>query len=534
MKSDRIVLLPENLPSSIKNFVGKAIENPQVHLILYTHVKESTLNFLTLILAKDTNENVMNALQAEVCNLNAFSKYQTLISINTCNTLSIEKYVHFSFLQLHLHPKDVIYADNSKRWNSLFQNVYATKKENALARFKKHTQEVQEKVLEAITNFVKPLAAEQDYENAHKMLLNMFSYHVDVLKNMLLPKVLHHHFNEQQFLELISKYYPQFSRTLKRIDAIKKSHFVNDAHCLITPSPELTFDKWIQRVVALQTHFMKKLNVFYQQKLEVPIAEAPESDTVLLQKLALFLSNYLKLDAVYILGKKSNSNPEVPGSCCFNLLLLSTKVKVQQHDVIAQHVAKHFKGKIEVCCLIHNSYWLQKNQQVMQGFISDYLVSKNRIYLKQGWVHNNEVFISQKNADVLLQKNNYSQERLNYITPCFLAFQQANLVYQVGHIVLLKNMFQHLVLALLYQRMHYVPDIFSCLYLMQLLKAFLPEVYQKCITTNNVKNILALLSTPILYLPQKEQVNAHNNQEVFAQALCLCEKLFNEIQITNN
>ncbi|KAA5533102.1 hypothetical protein F0460_12435 [Paenimyroides baculatum] len=91
-------------------------------------------------------------------------------------------------------------------------------------------------------------------------------------------------------------------------------------------------------------------------------------------------------------------------------------------------------------------------------------------------------------------------------------------------------MFQHLVLGLLYQKVQYVPAMYSCKYLMQLLEAFLPEVYNVCVQTDDVQQILDLLNTSMSFFPRPVGELPVHDQLVFTKALCLCEKLYNQAQ----
>ena len=153
------------------------------------------------------------------------------------------------------------------------------------------------------------------------------------------------------------------------------------------------------------------------------------------------------------------------------------------------------------------------------------------MYLKNNLVINKKLVETTNTKQ--LQKL-YLKERLAYISPWFTAFQQQNLVYQNGHIFLLKNILQQLILGHLYQKLQYIPAIYSCRYLMELFQALLPEIYNKCIDSIVVQPILHLLSTPIDFLPKTNNLSRNIDQLSCAKTLGLCQKLFNEIQITNN
>ena len=88
-------------------------------------------------------------------------------------------------------------------------------------------------------------------------------------------------------------------------------------------------------------------------------------------------------------------------------------------------------------------------------------------------------------------------------------------------------MFQHLVLGLLHKKVQYVPAMYSCRYLMQLLEAFLPEIFKVCVHTDDVKEILDLLNTSMYFYPRCDGGLPEHDQLVFTKTLCLCEKLYN-------
>ena len=153
------------------------------------------------------------------------------------------------------------------------------------------------------------------------------------------------------------------------------------------------------------------------------------------------------------------------------------------------------------------------------------------MYLKNNLVINKKL-VETTNSKQLQEK--YWTERLAYISPWFTAFQKQDLVYQSGHILLLKNILQQLILGLLYQKLQYIPAMYSCRYLMQLFQALLPEIYNKCIDSIEVQTILHLLSMPIDFLPNIDPKEQNIDQLACAKTLGLCQKLFNELQITNN
>src|SRR5690606_15444712 len=140
----------------------------------------------------------------------------------------------------------------------------------------------------------------------------------------------------------------------------------------------------------------------------------------------------------------------------------------------------------------------QKNENKYQLFFNKFMVRQDVWYLKHNSViHKKPVQITSAKK---LQEKHWI-ERLAYITPWFTAFQKQNLVYQSGHILLLKNIVQQLILELLYQKLQYIPAMYSCRYLMQLFQALLPEIYNKCMDSIEVQTILHLLSKPIDFLP---------------------------------
>ena len=69
---------------------------------------------------------------------------------------------------------------------------------------------------------------------------------------------------------------------------------------------------------------------------------------------------------------------------------------------------------------------------------------------------------------------------------------------------------------------------------MQLFQALLAEIYNKCMDSIEVQTILHLLSMPIDFLPNIDPKEQNIDQLACAKILGLCQKLFNDIQITNN
>lgn len=294
--------------------------------------------------------------------------------------------------------------------------------------------------------------------------------------------------------------------------------FQDPAEYVIGESQQHAFQKKENRVVRAMNSGVAELNAFYHNYLDQVISEP-----LITQQLISFLTTHYKLDAVYVLGKTKNDNNN---RYSFNLLLLSDKLNIQQHDAVVRNVSSHFKGRVQLCCLIHSTHWLQKHQQLLQGFIAKYMVPENSVYLKNSLVCSDTLQLFENTTQL---QNTYWQQRLNYIEPLFVAFQQRDLVYRHGHILLLKNIFQHLVLALLCQRMHYVPSMYSCRYLMHLFQSFVPDVCQKCIASEDIREVLNLMNTPVEFFA-KPEAPVSCIQEVFSKALCLCEKLYSEIQ----
>ncbi|MEG1026736.1 MAG: hypothetical protein RSF34_19845, partial [Flavobacterium sp.] len=365
------------------------------------------------------------------------------------------------------------------------------------------------------------------YQAAHVALLETFSYYIDVLKNILLPKSVHQDFNEAELTRFVELYYPILSKNLKRIAKIKTVSFNDQSQYLIGHSHKSLIEKITRRVVELQAGCVNRLNRFYTKRLESQVPDTVREETLLLKQLVSFLTNCYKIDAVYLLSTNSIIKADSNNVYKFNLLLIAPELRIQQHDVITHKVLHHFKGRVEVFCLIHTLEWLQNNGNRFQLFLKEFVIPQNLRYLTNNLTINENVLQTNSTLDINQLQKQYWNERLTYVTPWFIAFQQQNLVYQSGHILLLKSMFQHLVLGLLYQKVQYVPAMYSCRYLMQLLEAFLPEVYDVCVQTDDVKQILDLLNTSMSFYPRSDGGLPTHNQLDFTKALCLCEKLYN-------
>jgi len=519
--------IPDELHDSLKQFILNAIRMSQVYMVFYTPVVHSSLKMLTLIVAKNINADTLAGLHSQIKVLDALTRHETLISVNYHTVAPHHSQFYFSFLQLHLQPCFAIYADDPKRWNSLFQNFYSNYKQKASVLFANHVKAVEQRIKEAVTMLVEPLVQQQLYQAAHAALLETFSYYIDVLKNVLLPKSVHQNFNEQEFNQFVALYYPELSKTLKRIAKIKTVSFNDQSEYIIGHSHESLIEKITKRVVELQNNSFKRLNNFYAKRLERQVPDTVQEETVLLKQLVSFLTNCYKIDAVYLLNTNSTLKPESTTTYKFNLLLIAPALRIQQHDVLSHKVLHHFKGKVDVFCLIHTLEWLQTKGDRFQLFFKEFIVPQNLLYLRKNLTFNEKLFQTNSTLDIKQLQKQYWNERLTYVTPWFTAFQQKNLVYLSGHILLLKNMFQHLVLGLLYQKVQYVPAMYSCRYLMQLFEAFLPEIYKECVQPEDVKEILELLNTPMFFFPRCAGELPVNDQLAFAKALCVCEKLYN-------
>lgn len=374
---------------------------------------------------------------------------------------------------------------------------------------------------------VEPLVEQQLHQAAHIALLETFSYYMDVLKNALLPKSVHTNFNEQEFNQFLELYYPELSKTLNRISKVKALSFNDQSEYIIGHSHESLIEKITTRVLQLQTNSFKRLNKFYAKRLERQVPDTVREETLLLKQLVSFLTNCYKIDAVYLLSTNNTIKPDSTTTYKFNLLLIAPALRIQQHDVLAHKVLHHFKGKVEVFCLIHTLEWLQTKGDRFPLFFKQFIVPQNLLYLRKNLTFNENLLKGNGMPDIKKLQKQYWNERLSYVTPWFTAFQQKNLVYQSGHILLLKNMFQHLVIGLLYQKVQYVPAMYSCRYLMQLFEAFLPQIYKECVQPESVKEILELLNTSMSFFPRCDGELVEHDQLAFAKALCVCEKLYN-------
>lgn len=518
--------IPTEVHDSLKQFILDAIRMSQVYMVFYTPIVNSSLKLLTLVVAKDTDGDTLAGLHSQIKVLDALTRHETLISVNYHTVAPHHSQFHFSFLQLHLQPCFIIYADDPKRWNSLFQNFYSNDKQKASVLFTNHVKAVEQRVKEAVAMLVEPLVKQQLYQAAHVALLETFSYYIDVLKNVMLPKSVHQDFNEQEFNQFLELYYPEFSKTLNRISKIKAVSFNDQSQYVIGHSHESLIEKITTRVVELQTNCFKRLNKFYAKRLELQVADTVREETLLLKQLVSFLTNCYKIDAVYLLSTNSIIKPDSNTSYKFNLLLIAPVLRIQQHDVLSHKVLHHFKGKVEVFCLIHTLEWLQTKGDRFQLFFEHFIVPQNLLYLRKNLTFNANLLKGNSMPDIKQLQMQYWNERLTYVTPWFTAFQQKNLVYLSGHILLLKSMFQHLVLGLLYQKVQYVPAMYSCRYLMQLFEAFLPEIYKECIQPEDLKEILEVLNTPMSFFPRCDCELPVHDQLSFAKALCVCEKLY--------
>lgn len=523
--------IPHELPDSLKQFILNAIRMSQVYMVFYTPVVHSSLKMLTLIVAKNINADTLACLHSQIKVLDALTRHDTLISINYHTVAPHHSQFYFSFLQLHLQPCFVIYADQPKRWNSLFQNFYNNDKQKALVLFANHIKTVENRIKEAVTMLVEPLVEQQLHQAAHIALLETFSYYMDVLKNALLPKSVHQDFNEQEFNQFLELYYPELSKTLNRISKVKALSFNDQSEYIIGHSHESLIEKITTRVVELQTGCFKSLNKFYIKRLESQVPDTVREESGLLKQLVSFLNNCYKIDAVYLLRTNRSIKPDSDAIYKFNLLLIAPILRIQQHDVLSHKVLHHFKGKVEVFCLIHTLEWLQTKGDRFQLFFEHFIVPQNLLYLRKNLTFNEKLFQTNSARDIKQLQKQYWNERLTYVTPWFIAFQQKSLVYMSGHILLLKSMLQHLVLGLLYQKVQYVPAMYSCRYLMQLVEAFLPEIYKECMQPESVKEILELLNTPVSFFPRCDGELPEHDQLTFAKALCVCEKLYSHVEM---
>src|SRR5690606_11366830 len=279
---------------------------------------------------------------------------------------------------------------------------------------------------------------QQLYEAAHLALLEVFSYYFDLLKNMLLPKSIHHKFNEQKFKSFIDLYYPEFSKILNQISEIKTASFIDRSQYIMGESQESIFGKIMKKTIELLTNGLKQLNVFYTKRIEAQLSDSSNEKTLLKQLVSFLLGAY-KIDAIYLLSTKSLINSNNNDTYKFNLLLIAPTLRIQQHDALFQKVFNHFNGKVEVFCLIHTLEWFQKNEYTFQLFFKNTIVSQNVLYLKRSLVINKKALKSQCNINSKKMQKQYWKERLAYISPWFIAFQQQHLIYQSGHILLLKN-----------------------------------------------------------------------------------------------
>lgn len=519
--------IPTEIHDSLRQFILNAIRISNVYMVFYTPVANSNLKLLTLVVAKDTDSETLAGLHSQIKVLDALTRHDTLISENYHSVAPHHSQFHFSFLQLHLQPCFVIYADQPKRWNSLFQNFYSEDKQKASVLFANHIKAVEQRIKEAVTMLVEPLVEQQLHQAAHIALLETFSYYMDVLKNVLLPKSVHQDFNEQEFLRFIELYYPEFSKTLNRISKVKALSFNDQSQYVIGHSHESLIEKITTRVVELQTGCFKSLNKFYAKRLGSQVPDTVREETLLLKQLVSFLNNCYKIDAVYLLSTNRSIKPDSDNTYKFNLLLIAPALRIQQHDVLAHKVSHYFKGRVEVFCAIHTLEWLQTKGDRFPLFFKQFIVPQNLLYLRKNLTFNENLLKGNGMPDIKKLQMQYWNERLTYATPWFTAFQQKNLVYQSGHILLLKNMFQHLVIGLLYQKVQYVPAMCSCRYLMQLFEAFLPQIYKECVQPESVKEILEVLNTSMSFFPRCDGELVEHDQLAFAKALCLCEKLYN-------
>ncbi|QTV05362.1 hypothetical protein [Faecalibacter bovis] len=530
MKEINTLNLPKDLAMPVQNFITHAVCSLELMLVFYTVVVHSKLKILTIVVDKQNYDALVCELQPQIDALNALEKYDILITINYHTVSSNDSHFHFSYLQLHLQPYYVIYSNHIKRWNSLFQNYYCTDKQKSKLHFRNYIKEVDNKVHEAISVFVDPLVKQQHYQSAHLALLEVFSYYYDLLKNMLLPNSLHHRYNEEEFILFIDAYYPMFSKIVYKITKMKEVLFIDQSHYTLGETPKSIFDKTMKSALDLLTHGFKRTNIFYSKRIDAQLPDRLNEKT-LLKNLVTFLISKYKIDAIYLLSTEKINDSNGTHTYKFNLLIIAPTLRIQQHDALVQEVSNHFKKEVEVFCLIHTLEWLQKNEETLQLFLNKYILHQNVLYMKNNLVINKKLYKA-NNTKQLQEK--YWTQRLTYISPWFTAFQKQDLVYQSGHILLLKNILQQLILGLLYQKLQYIPAIYSSRYLIKLFQALLPEIYFKYIDSIEVQTILHLLSTPIDFLPKNNILLRDIDQLSCAKTLGLCEKLFNEIQLENN
>lgn len=527
MKNLNALNLPEEMALAIQNFIYNAVCSTELILVFYTPIVNSKLNLLTLIVDKQNYDKTVSTLQPQIEDLDALKHYHTLISINYHQVSSKDSHFHFSFLQLHLQPQFVIYSNHLNSWNSLFQNFYSNNKQKVITQFENYNKEIKNSVNEAISKFVKPLINEQLYEAAYVALLKVCSFYFELLKNILLPKSLHQLYNEEKFTVFVETYYVEFSKILHKMAKMKSRELKNQTQYRIGLNPLRSFDKKINEISQTIKEGIKQATKFYHKRIDFELLPEPNEKKLLKQLIAFLVSGH-KIDVIYLLGSCNHQTYKL------KLLIISPTLRIQHHDALIDKVRIHFNGNIEVFCLIHTLEWLQQKENLHQLFFNKYLVPENIIYVRKYLDVNRSKYVHQKNNQIQYLQKQYLQERLTYIFPWLCAFQQQNLMYQRGHILLLKNVLQQLILALLYQKIQYTPSIYSYKYLLPLFQTLLPETYNLYVEPHEEESILTTLSHAIEFHPKTHYLSQEIDQSACAKILCLCQKLFNEIQLSNN
>src|SRR5690606_12715377 len=201
--------------------------------------------------------------------------------------------------------------------------------------------------------------------------------------------------------------YPEFSKTFNRISKLKAVSFNDQSQYVIGHSHKSLVEKVTTRVLELQTNCFKRLNKFYVQRLESQIPDTVRVKTLLLKQLVSFLTNCYKIDAVYLLSSNSSCEPDSNTVFKFNLLLITPALQVQQHDVLSHKVLHHFKGKVEVFCLIHTLEWLQTKGDRFQLFFKEFIVPQNLLFLRKNLTFNKNVLESESMLDIKKLQNQY-------------------------------------------------------------------------------------------------------------------------------
>lgn len=537
MKAIETTSKQHELPKELNEKLNKLIENDKIHFIFYSNDNLLDLPTLTIVLQEHANSKKLLKKKWISKSVERFKLHVHFINMQSfyqSDSFQNNIYASLNCQSIHLvygsekDCKPLFISDFSKRhqnkvlnsidiWfqsehqrHSMFLNILEKEYDDDKLISNEAALQCLKTILLEIQNRIQPIIKPNSKDNT-KYFLKLILQHCKSVKENFdnaetsknLESILDFKI-EQNLIPKEDNNPPNIKNlialTLKLVDAL----YIDLANDILTKYKEIS--------LTCETAILKQQQATLQKNLEAKTKE--------------ILKNYVGLHSIYFLKRKitqiysSKKTPEFK----VELLLLVTvdRNTLEMEGNLRQKVLLETDNKVEVTfILLKKSNW-QKHLPVYGVFLHKHLKKE------QHWIGNPLVPELSLSETIPLDqlKSKFWIECKSVVNPII----QRNKLLGVnnGSVLdygLYKGLFQQLLIAILFSKANFIPQVFSVKYIWRLIEWYVPEILDKIYLNERTSSILLGSYNIIRNHPTIIPYKFNNVEEEWKDLQAICETL---------